>query len=286
MNKVSLFVLFLFGTCFAYPVPIPAGGRLAVHGWLILPMEQEIDSPLQPIEAWFVHHTPEFWATSPHDFQIILQGSLTAISTADNVTFPIGLPIPPLNESLVDEFTFTPPPPFSLNDLLSGEIQEMVGVVYNGSFDTSYERIAIAIANLQIRNLTTAVYLNITLDDNYDTLRYLSYPRSPIIWESGLIDFYFSHEIHSQPDFDHVVHTQIDFDSCVGHNIDYEVMQQPAAVWEIIGVKNELKDRLAVNDVVSVELITNGASTLCKMVVLEELHCVVGPGFFSVCPPL
>jgi hypothetical protein len=48
----------------AIPVPTPVGGRLAVHGWLILPFDQEITSPYSPVEAYLVHHTPEFPADS------------------------------------------------------------------------------------------------------------------------------------------------------------------------------------------------------------------------------
>eukprot|EP01111_Echinosteliopsis_oligospora_P015841 TRINITY_DN6397_c0_g1_i1.p1 TRINITY_DN6397_c0_g1~~TRINITY_DN6397_c0_g1_i1.p1 ORF type:complete len:151 (+),score=32.00 TRINITY_DN6397_c0_g1_i1:24-455(+) len=111
-----------------YPVPIPSGGRMAVHGWLILPWDQvePVNDPTTPVPAWFVHHTPEFWTDSPHNFQIILGGTLTPMSVAENTTDVIPLPYPPASDLLVDEFTFTPPPPFSLNDLLSGDIKKII----------------------------------------------------------------------------------------------------------------------------------------------------------------
>ncbi|CAF4326346.1 unnamed protein product [Rotaria socialis] len=58
-----------------YPVPIPPGGRMAVHGWLILPWNTNATEG--PIQAWFSHHVPEFGADSPHNFQIVLNGTLT-----------------------------------------------------------------------------------------------------------------------------------------------------------------------------------------------------------------
>ena len=37
---------------------------------LILPWDQETPTdPTTPIGAYFVHHTPEFWTDSPHNFQ-------------------------------------------------------------------------------------------------------------------------------------------------------------------------------------------------------------------------
>jgi len=164
-NHFLLFLLFCIIPLIIaqYPVPIPAGGRNAVHGWLILPWDQSYpNDPLIPIYAWFVHHTPEFWTDSPHNFQIILAASIIPMSTADGETFAIDLPYPPESEMLVNEFTITPPPPFSLNNLLSGELTQLIGVVYNGSFDTTYERIPLAIATLDILELTTAVWLNIS----------------------------------------------------------------------------------------------------------------------------
>ena len=116
IRNALLFITFsnlVFG--FDYPVPIPPGGRFAVHGWLILPWDQPYPKdPSTPISGWFVHHTPEFWTNSPHNFQLIIGGTLTPMSVAENQTIAIDLPYPPESNLLVNEFTFTPPPPFSL----------------------------------------------------------------------------------------------------------------------------------------------------------------------------
>lgn len=98
----------------SYPVPTPAGGRNAVHGWLILPVDQPVPTnPAIPVPAYFVHHTPEFFTDSPHDFQLILYGTITPLSVAENISQVIDIPYPPTAPLVVDEFTITPPPPFS-----------------------------------------------------------------------------------------------------------------------------------------------------------------------------
>ena len=197
-----------------YPVPIPKGGRTDVHGWLILPMEQPKSENATGIHAWFSHHVPEFWTDSPHNFQIILKGTLYPIPCVEGDLYPISIPLPPMDELVTFEYSFTPPSPFSLNDLLSGAIVNLRGVYYNGSFDTPYERIPMSLATLHIEELTTAVYLDEFQNSSYPNLQYLSYPRGG----SGSKDFYFAHDIHAQPDFDHVVHGTVD--QCSAHAQD------------------------------------------------------------------
>jgi len=271
---------------------------MAVHGWLILPWEQPVPSsqhPAVPVSAWFVHHTPEFWTDSPHNFQIILQGTMTPMSTADNETFPIDIPYPPASDMLVDEFTITPPEPFSLNDLLTGKIQQLIGVVYNGSFDTPYERYAVAIATLDIQQLTTATYLNISgAISNYDQMQYLSYPRNPGFTSGESTQhFYLSHQIHSAPDFDQVVHVTTDTQSCTcttcgASSSLTDLISAPGAAWAIDGLPNDITDRLLPNTATgsfSASLMgtPDGTNVACKFEVLEQIHCVVGPGFSGNC---
>lgn len=272
-----------------YPVPTPAGGRNAVHGWLILPWDQPNPQKATPITAWFVHHTPEYWTDSPHNFQLILGGTLTPLSVAENETNPIDLPYPPAANLLVDEFTFTPPPPFSLNDLLVGKIDQLLGVVYNGSFDTLYERIPIAIARMNIQQMPTAIWLNISSAiPNLPQMRYFSYPRSAKPMANGNAHFYLSHEIHSMntnPDFDQVIHATIDIGSCICKGCTQQEMLSaiwtPGAEWEILGLANSMSNRLMGSTKqwpVRLEGVID-----CQMVVLEEIHCVVGPAFAHRC---
>lgn len=209
-----------------YPVPIPSGGRYDVHGWLILPIDQEKPSggdKNTPLQAFFSHHVPELFHRSPHNFQIIIKGSLTPIESVSGENLGFQIPYPPVDQLLAYEYSFTPPSPFSLNDLLSESVMTYNGVFYNGSFDTPYERYATTMATLQIDELTTAVYLNESETEGFKHLRYLSYPRGK--FESS-VDFYFAHEIRAQPDFDHIVHGQI-FD-CSADGIAVDV---PALVY-------------------------------------------------------
>jgi len=278
-----------------YPVPIPAGGRNAVHGWLILPWEQpEPKEPTTKVSAWFVHHTPEFWTDSPHNFQLILGGTLTPMSVAENITDIIPLPYPPSAELLVDEFTFTPPPPFSLNDLLSGGIKQLIGVFFNGSFDTPYERVAEAIATLDITSMPTATWLNISSAIvPYTFQRYLSYPRSATVETQGQQHYYLSHEIHAAPDFDSVIHVTIDLDTCSCSSCSATQQQemltqihQAGAEWEMVDFKNTLSDRLTAENApkpFNANLLGWEEPVTCSMSFLEEIHCVVGPGFFNKC---
>jgi len=264
---------------------------MAVHGWLILPIDQEEPtSPEFPVAAWFVHHTPEFWTDSPHNFQIILYGFMIPLPTVQNLTQNIAIPYPPSSPLLVNEFTITPPGPFSLNDLLAGKITEMYGVVYNGSFDTSYERYALSVAKFFVQDLTTAVYLNISdAIPHHPELRYYSYPRTMDSASDDALHLYLSHQIHSAPDFDHVVHASVPLSSCscAGSSCPdmASTVLEPGALWVFPNTNNSVDKRLHAQNV-PVGIIypkSGGAGVTCKLLVVEELHCVVGPGFFSTC---
>lgn len=182
------------------------GGRYDVHGWLILPQDQ----PKNPsnttapyVKAWFSHHVPEFWTNSPHNYQIILEGIMTPeTSLPGQPALPFNFPQPPMNDLVQYQYSFTPPPPFSLNDLLNGDIRQFRGVYYNGSFHSEYERIPQSVAILDILSMPTAVYLSEFETNSFPNLRYLSYPRG----DRDSVHFYFLHEIHAQPDFDHIIH--------------------------------------------------------------------------------
>jgi hypothetical protein len=57
------FLVYAVSASSIYPVPTPAGGRMDVHGWLILPIELHAETGnetrlVRP--AWFSHHVPEF----------------------------------------------------------------------------------------------------------------------------------------------------------------------------------------------------------------------------------
>ena len=158
----------------AYPVPTPRDGRYAVHGWLILPLDAPAPSDGSiPVRAYFVHHTPEYFPGDstpralapdeyPHDWQLIFLGSLLPLSVDGTPPVPIPLPYPPASPLLGEdrEWSITPPPSFSLNNLLNGDTRWLVGTVYNGSFDTTFERIPLAIGNITVEKLVTVEWMN------------------------------------------------------------------------------------------------------------------------------
>lgn len=288
-----ILALSLYAVTAQYPVPIPPGGRMSVHGWLILPWETNVTNG--PIEGWFSHHVPEFWTDSPHNFQIILNGLLSPIScfNTESKPEPIPIPYPPRDSLLQNEYTITPPPEFSLNDLLAGNLTELKGVVYNGSFDTSYERVPLALGTLTVRELTTAVYLNESDSiPNYSDLRYLSYPRdmSPAGMKKPFQHLYFAHELHSVPDFDHIIQAMVDTTQC---HCDVNSPQlcdterilrdtrTPGVEWSFPTLTNDLKNRLLPPLVIRGRIIDG--PVLCPVTVLESIHCMVGPGFDKNC---
>ncbi|CAF0971395.1 unnamed protein product [Adineta steineri] len=290
----SLFITILISIINAqYPVPIPPGGRMAVHGWLILPWDTNVTDG--PIQGWFSHHVPEFWSDSPHNFQIILNGLLTPLScfNTESTPKPIPIPYPPQDNLLRYEYTITPPPQFSLNDLLLERLTELKGVIYNGSFDTSYQRIPLALGTLTVRELTTAVYLNESkVIPSYPELRYLSYPRdmSPSADTKPFQHMYFAHEIHSVPDFDHIIHGSIDIAKC--HcDINFPLLcntkrllqeiRTPGIEWAFPTLTNDLENRLLPPMVIKGR-VTSGP-VLCPITILESIHCTIGPGFDKNC---
>jgi hypothetical protein len=286
-------VALIFSVHAQYPVPVVPGGRMSVHGWLILPWDTNTTDG--PIQAWFSHHVPEFWIDSPHNFQIILDGLLTPLPcfNTEPTPQPISIPLPPQNDLLQYEYTITPPPEFSLDDLLLERLTELKGVVYNGSFDTPYQRIPMALGTLTVRHLTTAVYLNESKAiPSYADLRYLSYPRdmSPSGDTKPFQHLYFAHELHGVPDFDHIIHARVDMTNChcdaqsslpcTNERVLSEV-RTPGAEWSFPTLTNDLSNRLLPPTVIRGR-ITN-APVLCPVTVLESIHCMIGPGFDHNC---
>jgi hypothetical protein len=292
---IQSLVILLLGciTNAQYPVPVPPSGRMAVHGWLILPWDT--NTTTGPIQAWFSNHVPEFGIDSPHNFQIVLNGLLTAFScfNTEPTPGPIPIPSPPQDALLGHEYTFTPPPEFSLNDLLLKKLTELKGVVYNGSFDTSYQRIPLALGTLTVRELTTAGYLNDSKSvPNYSELRYLSYPRdmSPSGDTKPFQHMYFIHEIHSVPDFDHVFHGSIDVSQCHCEVNDPQLcnpqqvlteIRTPGVEWAFPPLTNDVKNHLLPPLSMRARIVSG--PVLCPVTVLESIHCTIGPDFNEKC---
>ncbi|CAF1658138.1 unnamed protein product [Didymodactylos carnosus] len=147
---------------------------------------------------------------------------------------------------------------------------------------------SLALATLTTRELTTAVYLNISSEiKNYPELRYLSYPRSSSLTS---IHFYMSHEIHSSPGFDHVIHTTIDTKSCECSSATgkcdeiQQIIRTPGIEWLFSSIPNKLDYRLMPDSVVRGKILTIYNTEIeCKITVLESIHCVIGPAFGKSC---
>lgn len=287
--------LFLVSSVLAgYPVPTPPNGRVEVHGWLILPLDQNAPTDDQPILGWFSHHTPQIYHGDnstkvlpplefPHDWQIIFLGSLRPVSIGDSMpVVPIPLNYPPKAPLLVDEFTITPPPAFSLNNLLNGDIKWLAGSVYNGSFDTTYDRVPTNIGNVTVEQLTTAVWLNESAAP-FPTLQYLSYPRQLKPAEKATeVHIYMAHQIHAPPDFDQVIHVVVDPTRCSGSDRALELLTTPGAAWQFPGTVNDISHRLMPSAKSSIGVLL-GSKLTCSFTILEQIHCVPGPDFGARC---
>mmetsp|Transcript_7610 Transcript_7610/g.8057 ORF Transcript_7610/g.8057 Transcript_7610/m.8057 type:complete len:289 (+) Transcript_7610:63-929(+) len=278
----------LFQNILSYtPIPpLTKGGRRDVHGWLILPHDQnKPKDPSSPLRAWFSHHVPEFWIDSPHNFQIILEGLLYPVASIENEYFGFNMPYPPIEDNLVFEYSFTPPSPFSLNDLLLGEIKVLNGVFYNGSFDTPYQRIPDTLARLEVLNLTTVTYLYEYETESFENLQYLSYPRGVTAPSNH---YYLAHEIKAQPDYDHVVHGVFSECKVNGKSIeDLSKYVPTGASWKVPNRGNKLEDRLVAGEIVKTQYVptttSNNEQIECLFTVQEGIHCMIGPGFMENC---
>ncbi len=270
--------------CAAYHVPTPRDGRYAVHGWLILPLDAPAPSDgATPVSAYFVHHTPEYFSGDttdrrlapdefPHDWQLIFLGSLLPLSVDGSPPLPIPLPYPPASPLLGEdrEWSITPPPSFSLNNLLNGDTRWLAGTVYNGSFDTTFERIPLAYGNITVERLVTVAWMNASAAlTPTPQLAYFAYPR-------GGAHVYLAHVLSAAPDFDQVIHAVVADTSCAPLH--------PGARWTMLDIPNTLTQRLLASPVPHKASDDDGNT--CDFLVLEELHCVVGPDMGDRCPPL
>jgi hypothetical protein len=289
-----------------YPVDIPTGGRMAVHGWLILPFDNQDTSDIsKPIRGWFFHHVSEFPADSPHNFQIMVLGEIWSLPHAGKIVTPLAFPIPPETPEDLHEWTFTPPPEFSLNDLLSGNLTELQGVVYDGSFDTYYERIPTNIAHLRILDLTTAVWLNSSDQvPVYKNIHYLGYPvsdpQSNRAITSPVMNFYFAHELNAPvTDYDQILQVTINTDYCQctcvesscscpdsssSPNTWFGVISQPGMRWVAPGYPNNIGLPVSPNLVKVVAQTKDNLEITCSsLLVQRQLHCMQGPMFNDHC---
>lgn len=278
--------------------PLVPDGRSDVHGWLWLPIDagavRGADAGtsavlVSSLHGYFYHHTPEFWHSSPHDFEIMLTGTLA-------LDRPVaGLPLPGAGSNVLGtEYVFTPPA-FSLNDLITGSATSFYGHFTNGSFDTK-QKYDLSNGTLTVEELTTVRYLPELNHTEMPTQAYLSYPRAPAAAAAGAAasgehSLYWLHALHSMPDYDQIVHVTINLDSCVWRHGDTAADALDVGATFGTSLPNDVLHRLHEGQLTAT-LFTQrskgvvGPKTTCAVSVLEEVHCVVMPDSFAKCPAL
>lgn len=259
------------------------GGRDSVHGWLWLPTDDCCNN--STLTGYFYHHTPEFGVASPHDFELMVEGTLTL---DDSLT---GLPLPPATPALGTEYVFTPPT-FPLDELINGERRTFQGRFTNGSFDT-LQRHLLSNASLEVSALPVVHYLHDLTNQTLPAQAYLSFPRHHrrSILKSGIVHLYWLHLLWSAPDYDQIVHVTVDFESCEFRNGDTRLDVSAVGATFATGLPNAVGHRLHSGlHVVSMVTERSAASaagtkpTTCVATVVEEVHCVVMPDSFAKCP--
>jgi hypothetical protein len=292
------------------------GGRTDVHGWLYLPTDCTTtatttsatddvaaaeDAACDQLNGYWYHHTPEFFTDSPHDYMVMLRGSLQ-VQTSDWLS---EFPFPPEHALLGTEYTFTPPE-FSLDSLLIGQLPASTwhGHFQNGSFDTPQRYNLSGKAQLSVEGPPLHIhYLNGSTSGvtTYSHLPYISFPRTVYTNNSAttttttttVVHLYWVHLLSATPDFDQVVHVSIDPASCVFAQNGDEVADvlSVAATFLIENTQNAVLDRLSPADQTLIATLKTangpdamGQYTQCKVQVLEEIHCVDVPDSFEPCP--
>ena len=251
-------------------VPLPADQRVAVHGFILMPLAN-------PNDVW-ISHKPMF--QTPHDFQLTFLAKITN-STLNPIPLPTNLTL------LSNQWTIEPDQ-WSLNNFINGDIKSFRVKLYRGNF----ERDGVYLCNLTVhvtRPLLTIVPLNASERQRPEPLSYMSYPLSnQSVKNRSEIHFYLLHQIRSPPDFDAIAHAILDPKNCVtrlGANQLIDLLQKDGNIWTFRNLSNNIQSRLTrASATVRAELRDELNSTLCTMNIVEEIQCTVGPDFYDDCP--
>jgi hypothetical protein len=248
---------------------LPPDERLSTHGFILLPLDK--------LGYVWISHKPMF--RIPHDFQLVFLALIT-----NSTVNP--LPLPTNITRLGNQWTIEPEQ-WSLNNLINGNLTAFQAKLYRGNFEQSGEYLCNVTINI-IRPLLTVVQLNISEVEPYQPLRYSSYllTNSTMTSETH-IQLYLLHKIRVQPDFDAIAHVVIDPANCTT-DIDRSklsnLLEQPGNEWAFPGIDNDIGDRLTRSSgLVRAQLLGDIYSTVCKMQVIEEIQCTIGPEFSDDC---
>eukprot|EP00658_Telonema_sp_P-2_P012082 TRINITY_DN14606_c0_g1_i3.p1 TRINITY_DN14606_c0_g1~~TRINITY_DN14606_c0_g1_i3.p1 ORF type:complete len:346 (-),score=88.94 TRINITY_DN14606_c0_g1_i3:126-1118(-) len=267
-------------------------GRSDVHGWLWLPKDLKHHDPTEPVRSlsgYWYHHTPEFGLHSPHDFEIMIEGTV-------HLDHPLmGMPLPPTTPVLSTEYAFTPPA-FSLDELITRNRTRFYGEFTNGTFDRP-PRVLMSNGTLEVHKLTTVHYLYDSHNTTLPEQAYLSYPRSPSA-VSGSLHLYWLHLLWSgrgtgeagspAADYDQLVHVVVDLDSCTWLHGDTPEDVNAVGATFTTSLTNTLGERLHAGEhsvmLHTLRSVGHQNKSSCKINVVEELHCVVMPDSLTKCP--
>jgi glyoxylase-like metal-dependent hydrolase (beta-lactamase superfamily II) len=248
---------------------LPPDGRVSTHGFVVL--------PLAKTGYVLMSHKPMF--RSPHDFQLVFLATIT-----NSTVEPIPLPT---NVSRLNNQWTVQPEQWSLNNLINGNLTSFRSQLYIGDFEQGGTYLCNITINI-IRPLLTVVQLNISEVEPYLPLRYISYLLTNSTTSSKpLIHLYLLHQIRVQPDFDAIAHVIIDPTNCTT-DIDRSklnnLLEQNGNEWAFHGIVNDIGDRLTGEiPIVRGQLLGDIYSTSCKMQVIEEIQCTMGPEFYDDC---
>jgi hydroxyacylglutathione hydrolase len=246
--------------------PLAPNERVSTHGCILMPLDKAG-------YVW-ISHKPMF--RSPHDFQLVFLATIT-----NSTVNP--LPLPTNITKLNNQWTIEPEQ-MSLNNLINGNITSFRAKLYIGDFEQGGIYLCDITINV-IRPLLTVVQLNMSAVEPYQPTRYSSYLLSNST--ETQIHLYLLHQIRVQPDFDAIAHVIIDPANCTT-DIDRSqltnLLGQNGNEWAFHGIDNDIGDRLTrASGLVRAQLLGDIYSTVCKMQVVEEIQCTIGPDFYDVC---
>ncbi len=195
----------------------------------------------------FMSHIPMFRA--PHDAQILLE-----------------VEIPGRPTSLSDRLYTFEPEKFSLDALVAGTTREMVGTLYQGSFENGGQPIAKAVHVTVLRTIATRMPLGSQPPPS---------PAIPTYWLVGdREDAYLVHVIGAAPSFDQVLRARLK-----GGDVVVEALAAKGRLVTIEGRVDDLAGRARPGGF----LRAVGAGRTFDVEPLSELSCLVGPDFDKAC---
>jgi len=214
----------------------------------------------------------------PHDFQIIAQGFIVSSSV---VPLPLDYPPNPTGWHTIS------PDTFSLNDFIAGRISQFNAGLYNGSDEHNGILTTNVTISFGVTKYFNELYSNKT--QGYEGLVYRSFSQISLINSSSTtrsaelskMSLFLSHSITVAPDFDHLVRVVIDPSQCSSatlHVGDVDNVQ-----WLIFGRSNIVSDRLQPGDSVSALLLGDPWRQVCTLSVQEQLSCLLGDDFYTLC---